>query len=172
MDGRHHRQLLAHGEGYRQCKYDGDFRGGGHHRGECGQRRADGRDHVAFEQQQRVARGAVLANCGHFPWEIDVDALRALSTGATVLDDAIERIDLPGARHVILIADGRMMNLAGREPKGNSLGSMDLGFLLQSLSLERVATQTATLPAGALPVPDDINRIIARRMLASMGAHI
>ena len=121
---------------------------------------------------ERVARGAVLANCGHFPWEIDVDALRALSTGATVLDDAIERIDLPGARHVILIADGRMMNLAGREPKGNSLESMDLGFLLQSLSLERVATQTATLPAGALPVPDDINRIIARRMLASMGAHI
>ena len=100
------------------------------------------------------------------------NALRALSTGATVLDDAIERIDLPGARHVILIADGRMMNLAGREPKGNSLESMDLGFLLQSLSLERVATQTATLPAGALPVPDDINRIIARRMLASMGAHI
>jgi adenosylhomocysteinase len=121
---------------------------------------------------ERVADGAVLANCGHFPWEIDVEALREVSTGATVLDDAIERLELPGGRHVVLIADGRMMNLAGREPKGNSLESMDLGFLLQSLSLERIATATATLTPGAQPVPDDINRTIARRMLAAMGAHI
>jgi len=120
---------------------------------------------------ERVANGAVLANCGHFPWEIDVEALRALSSGGAQLDDAIERIDLPGGRHVILIADGRMMNLAGREPKGNSLESMDLGFLLQCLSLERVATQTADLPLGAQPVPDIIDREIARRMLRAMAAH-
>lgn len=119
---------------------------------------------------ERVADGAVLANCGHFPWEIDVPALRAYSTGSTRLDDAIERLELPGGRHVILIADGRMMNLAGREPKGNSLESMDLGFLLQCLSLERVATAAATLTPGAQPVPEDIDREIARRMLAAMSA--
>lgn len=114
--------------------------------------------------------GAVLANCGHFPWEIDVAALKAGASEVRVLDDAIERIDLPDGRHVILLAEGRMMNLAGREPKGNSLESMDLGFLLQSLSLERVATAAASLEPGAQPVPDDINRDIARRMLAAMGA--
>lgn len=119
---------------------------------------------------EKVADGAVLANCGHFPWEIDVPALRAYSTGSIQLDDAIERIDLPGGRHVILIADGRMFNLAGREPKGNSLESMDLGFLLQSLSLERVATAADTLTPGAQPVPEDIDREIARRMLAAMSA--
>jgi adenosylhomocysteinase len=47
---------------------------------------------------------------------------------------------------------------------------MDLGFLLQSLSLERIATSHATLPAGAQPVPADIERIIAKRMLRSMAA--
>jgi adenosylhomocysteinase len=72
---------------------------------------------------------------------------------------------------VILLADGRMMNLAGREPKGNSLESMDLGFLLQCLSLERVATAALTLTAGAQPVPDDVDREIARRMLRAMGAN-
>jgi adenosylhomocysteinase len=128
---------------------------------------------------ETVADGAVLANCGHFPWEIDVAALRAMSTGSRQLggaDGAIERIDLPGGaepggRHVILLAEGRMMNLAGREPKGNSIESMDLGFLLQALSLERVATDTLSLRTGAQPVPDDIDREIARRMLASMQAH-
>ncbi len=122
---------------------------------------------------ERVADGAVLANCGHFPWEIDVAALHAMSTGSRQLagaEGAIERVELPGGRHVILLADGRMMNLAGREPKGNSLESMDLGFLLQALSLERVATAAASLRVGAQPVPDDIDREIARRMLRSMQA--
>ena len=122
---------------------------------------------------EAVADGAVLANCGHFPWEIDVAGLHAMSTGSRQLagaDGAIERVDLPGGRHVILLADGRMMNLAGREPKGNSLESMDLGFLLQTLSLERVATDTLSLRVGAQPVPDDIDREIARRMLRAMQA--
>jgi len=122
---------------------------------------------------ETVADGAVLANCGHFPWEIDVAGLHAMSTGSRQLagaDGAIERVDLPGGRHVILLADGRMMNLAGREPKGNSLESMDLGFLLQTLSLERVATDTLSLRLGAQPVPDDIDREIARRMLRAMQA--
>jgi adenosylhomocysteinase len=122
---------------------------------------------------ETVADGAVLANCGHFPWEIDVAGLHAMSTGSRQLagaDGAIERVDLPGGRHVILLADGRMINLAGREPKGNSLESMDLGFLLQTLSLERVATDTPSLRLGAQPVPDDIDREIARRMLRAMQA--
>ncbi len=120
-----------------------------------------------------VADGAVLANCGHFPWEIDVAGLHAMSTGSRPLagaDGAIERIDLPGGRHVILLAEGRMMNLAGREPKGNSLESMDLGFLLQALSLERVVADSASLRPGAQPVPDDIDREIAHRMLRAMQA--
>jgi adenosylhomocysteinase len=119
---------------------------------------------------EAVADGAVLANSGHFPWEIDVPALREASTGSSVLDDGIERIDLPGGRHVILLADGRMVNLAGREPKGNSLESMDLGFLLQSLSLERIAHGADRLAAGAQPVPEDLDREIARRMVRAMGA--
>ncbi|MFM2353252.1 MAG: hypothetical protein RLZZ608_658, partial [Actinomycetota bacterium] len=84
---------------------------------------------------------------------------------------AIERIDLPRGRHVVLLAEGRMMNLAGREPKGNSIEAMDLGFLLQALSLERVVRDAASLTPNAQPVPDDIERDIARRMLAAMGAH-
>lgn len=115
--------------------------------------------------------GSVLANCGHFPWEIDVPALKSGAVSVRTLDTAIERIEFADGRHVILLADGRMMNLAGREPKGNSLESMDLGFLLQSLSLERIALSAAGLAPGAQPIPDDINREIARRVLAAMGAN-
>ncbi len=128
-------------------------------------------DVVTAEVVDALADGAVLANAGHFPWEIDVPALYAAATRRTTLDEAIERIDLADGRHVVLLAEGRMMNLAGREPKGNSIEAMDLGFLLQALSLERVVRDPASLVAGAQPVPDAIEREIARRMLAAMGAH-
>jgi adenosylhomocysteinase len=118
----------------------------------------------------RLSDGVVLANAGHFPWEIDTVALYNQATATRELDSAIERVDLPGGRHIILLANGRMVNLAGREPKGNSLESMDLGFLLQSLSLERVAADTSSLVPGAQAVPDDIDREIARRMLRAMAA--
>jgi adenosylhomocysteinase len=121
---------------------------------------------------ERMGDGAILANCGHFPWEIDTASLRTAASSTRAIDDTIERIDLPNGRHVILLAGGRMFNLAGTAPKGNSLDSMDLGFLLQVLSLERVATGASTLVAGAQPVPDDLEREIARRMVAAMGASL
>lgn len=113
--------------------------------------------------------GAVLANSGHFPWEIDTEGLKAMTTSATDLDGTLRRIDLANGRHVILVAEGRMFNLAGVEPKGNSIESMDIGFMLQALSLERVVRGEG-LAGGAQPVPDDINRRIARLMVATMGA--
>ncbi|WP_345763787.1 adenosylhomocysteinase [Diaminobutyricibacter sp. McL0608] len=112
----------------------------------------------------------VLGNSGHFPWEIDVAALRADATVIDQVDDGIERIHRPNGSRVVLLAGGRMFNLAGREPKGNSLESMDLGFLLQALSLERVATDAGSLRPGAQPVPDDIERLIAARFIAALGA--
>ncbi len=96
----------------------------------------------------RVASGAVLANCGHFPWRSTSQPSSVrVAGGPARRRDRADRT--PGGRHVVLLAEGRMMNLAGREPKGNSLESMDLGFLLQALSLERVVTARGGLRPGA-----------------------
>lgn len=125
---------------------------------------------LGYDLIERMHDGAIIGNIGHVPWEIDVPALRANAVVHTRIVDALDRFDLPSGRHVVLLAEGRMFNLAGAEPKGNSLESMDLGFLLQSLSLERVATRAAELEPGAQPVPDDIDRTIARRMMAILDS--
>ncbi|WP_173921532.1 adenosylhomocysteinase [Agromyces sp. Marseille-P2726] len=125
---------------------------------------------ITDEIVDRMPSGAVLANAGHFPWEIDTAALTGRATAVTELDTAIERIELPDGREIVLLAGGRMVNLAGREPKGNSIEAMDLGFLLQALSLERVATAADSLVPGAQPVPDDLEREIARRFVRALGA--
>ncbi len=123
---------------------------------------------VGAAEFARMRSGAVLGNSGHFPFEIDVPALKAAAVSHRAVDDAIERYDFADGRHLVLIAEGRMFNLAGREPKGNAIETMDLGFMLQALSLARVATAPESLVAGAQAVPDDINREIALRMVAAM----
>ncbi len=132
---------------------------------------ATGRPNViGFGLIEQLRDGVILGNVGHFPWEIDVTDLRARCTSSVEVVEAVERFELPNGRHVVLLAGGRMFNLGGREPKGNSIESMDLGFLLQTRSLERVATGAAELAGGAQPVPEDIDRQIARQFMTSLRA--
>ena len=132
---------------------------------------ATGRPNVlGSDAFSKLRSGAVLANCGHFPWEIDVKSLKANARAVASIDDTLERIEFPDGRQAILVADGRMFNLAGNLPKGNSIESMDLGFMLQALSLEHVARHHKTMSPGAQGVPRVIEEEIARRLLASMDA--
>jgi adenosylhomocysteinase len=116
-----------------------------------------------------LADGVVLANAGHFDREIDVPALRAAAVRREEPEDGVERLTLEDGRRVVLLAAGRMVNLAGRAPKGNSIESMDLGFALQALSLRAVAEGHATLPRGAQPVPDAIDRELAGRLVRRLA---
>ena len=83
-------------------------------------------------------------------------------------EEAVEQYALSNGKHIRLIAKGRMFNLAGREPKGNSIESMDMGFTLQALSLEWIVRHHSALARGPQPVPYEINLDAARRMLEGL----
>lgn len=117
----------------------------------------------------RMPDGAILANSGHFPTEIDTDALRKDAASVKKLGSMIEEFTMPDGRRLILLTEGRMIELAGIEAKGNSIEAMDLGFMLQSLSLERVASAPETLVHGPQAVPKDINRTIAATMVKNFS---
>jgi len=112
---------------------------------------------------------SILANAGHFDTEIDIDALNYRSSDVAPLDAGIDAYQMGDGRTVYLLNGGRMFNLGGRAPKGNSIESMDLGFSLQALSLERLASASATLETGPQPVPDDINRTLAAAMVRAIN---
>ena len=112
--------------------------------------------------------GVLMANAGHFPTEIDLASLEQQTRERVSLGEAITRHVLGDGRTVDLVTSGRMMNLAGPYPKGNSIESMDLGFAMQAKSLERLALRHAELPPGAQPVPDDINRSLAVAFVDAM----
>ena len=124
---------------------------------------------IGADELELAPDGILLANTGHFDREIDVPALHAQTTERIPLGDVLARHVLTDGRTVDLIADGRMFNLAGSQPKGNTIESMDMGFAMQARSLERVALAHGSLPRGAQPVPDDINRALAREFTRQMG---
>jgi adenosylhomocysteinase len=123
---------------------------------------------VDSEALAEAPSGVLLANAGHFPFEIDVPHIKAGAENQFELGEAITRYEFADGRFFDLVADGRMMNLAGPFPKGNTIESMDLGFAMQARSLERVARRYNDLPPGAQPVPDDINRSLARAFVDAM----
>jgi adenosylhomocysteinase len=123
---------------------------------------------VDAEALARAPSGVLLANAGHFPIEIDVAHIKASAEDQIEMGEAITRYLLADGRIIDLVAEGRMMNLAGPFPKGNTIESMDLGFAMQARSLERVALHHNDLPLGAQPVPDDINRSLALAFVDAM----
>jgi adenosylhomocysteinase len=58
-----------------------------------------------------------------------------------------------------------MANLAGPRPLGNSVESMDLGFTLQARCLERIASGKLDASMCVVPVPGDIDAMVASAYL-------
>ena len=120
---------------------------------------------ISTEEFNMMPDGAILANSGHFPNEINVEALRKLAINIVKIGADLEEFELPNGRKLILLAGGQMIELAGTEPKGNSIEAMDLGFMLQALSLELISNYPEVLKNGPQPVPVNINNRIAQLMV-------
>jgi adenosylhomocysteinase len=122
------------------------------------------------EQFSRMKDGAILANTGHFDVEIDKPALRSLATETREARQFVEEFTLADGRRLYLIADGRLVNLAAAE--GHPALVMDMSFANQALAAEFAIANAATLERKVYPVPDEIDREIARLKLDTMGIEI
>jgi adenosylhomocysteinase len=125
---------------------------------------------ITGEHVERMKDGAVLANTGHFNVEIDIPGLRALSTGTRTIRQFVDEFTLQDGRRVYLIADGRLVNLAAAE--GHPAQVMDMSFANQALSAEFMVANAASLERRVYPVPEEIDKEIARLKLATMGIDI
>ncbi|HYN36843.1 MAG TPA: adenosylhomocysteinase [Actinomycetota bacterium] len=114
--------------------------------------------------------GAILANAGHFNIELDLDALRAMSSGQKRVRPEVEAFALEGDRKIYVLAEGRLVNLAAAE--GHPASVMDMSFANQALCCEWLAQNAESLEPKVYPVPDDIDRQVASLKLESMGKRI
>ncbi|HUZ51698.1 MAG TPA: adenosylhomocysteinase [Streptosporangiaceae bacterium] len=129
------------------------------------------RDVITGPHLAAMRDGAVLANAGHFDVEIDVRTLAdlAVEINRGVRPNADEYV-LDSGRRLILLADGRVVNLIAAE--GNPAAVMDLSFAAQALALTWLISGEAGLAAGVHPMPAAIDTQVARLTLAVLGARI
>ena len=114
--------------------------------------------------------GAIVANSGHFNVEIDIPALERIATGRRQIREFVEEFTLPSGRHVNLLAEGRLVNLAAAE--GHPSSVMDMSFANQALSAEYVVQSHKTLTPEVYPVPQEIDREISSLKLHTLGIRI
>lgn len=111
--------------------------------------------------------GVLLANAGHHDREIDVAAIVA-QAGETIDARPGVRTYLLGDRRVHVLVDGALVNIAGLD--GNPIEIMDLSFSVQALSIHALAR--GALPAGLNRFPDDLDDLIARTKLETLGIEL
>jgi adenosylhomocysteinase len=114
--------------------------------------------------------GAILSNSGHFNVEIDIEALARISTGHRPLREFVEEYALKNGKRLYLLAEGRLVNLAAAE--GHPSAVMDMSFANQALAAEFISKNHQKFQKQVYPVPEEIDREIARVKLAAMETEI
>ena len=124
---------------------------------------------LAEEHFKRMKDGAIVANSGHFNVEIDIAWLEKNGKKTTVRE-YVDEYTLKGGTRISVLGEGRLINLASAE--GHPSSVMDMSFANQALSAEYVVKNAKTLTKEVYPVPEDIDKEIARLKLKSMGVKI
>lgn len=114
--------------------------------------------------------GAIISNAGHFDVEINRRALEELAQQKSELRPYCVEYYLKNGRRVILLAEGRLVNLAAAE--GHPALVMDLSFANQALAVEYILRNRGKLQPQVYKLPDAIDRAIAELKLKTLGIKI
>ena len=131
-----------------------------------------GNKHVIREEHFRVMKDrATVANSGHFDVEIDIPALKKLSTKAPRnVRNHVDEYTLKNNRRIYLLGEGRLINLAAAE--GHPASVMDMSFATQALQVEYVIKKQGKLSIAVHDVPLEIEQQVSTLKLKSMSIGI
>jgi adenosylhomocysteinase len=124
-------------------------------------------DAIRMEHLRKMKNGTILANAGHFSWEIDLDGLREEATTMEKMTPDIDQFTMPDGKRLTLLTRGEMVNLAGGN--GNPIETMDLGLALQVSSLLYLLQHRSRMTTGPQSVPLEVNLEVSRNMLKELS---
>ncbi|MEE8619102.1 MAG: adenosylhomocysteinase, partial [Dehalococcoidales bacterium] len=119
---------------------------------------------------QLMKDGAILANSGHFNVEINIPVLENLAQNKQRIRPFIDEYTFGDGRHLYLLGEGRLINLAAAE--GHPASVMDMSFANQALCLEYMVKNREQLEPKVYPVPEEVDKQVARLKVQSMGIDI
>ena len=124
-------------------------------------------DAPAFETMKD---GAILCNSGHFDSEINLHWLEENAASKVTLKPLVDEYTLADGRRIVVLAEGRLVNLACAE--GHPASVMDMSFANQALAAEYLYQHADELECKVYDVPAEIDEGVAEVKLATLGIGI
>eukprot|EP01132_Coremiostelium_polycephalum_P004838 gene4838-6028_t len=127
------------------------------------------KDIVVQRHFEVMKEDAIVCNIGHFDCEIDVAWLNANATKVNVKPQ-VDRYTLKSGTHIILLAEGRLVNLGCAT--GHPSFVMSNSFSNQTLAQIALWTETSKYTVGVHFLPKHLDEEVARLHLEQLGAKL
>ena len=126
------------------------------------------RDVICIDHIRQMKDMAIVGNIGHFDNEIQVSALR--NNKWTNIKDQVDMIEMPSGRRVILLSEGRLLNL------GNATGHpsfvMSASFTNQVLAQIELWANPGKFGNQVHVLPKRLDEKVAQLHLGKLGAKL
>ncbi|MBU7587312.1 MAG: adenosylhomocysteinase [Nostoc sp. TH1S01] len=130
-----------------------------------------GNKHVIRAEHFDVMKdGAIVCNSGHFDIELDLKYLASQAEEIKLVRPFTEQYKLKSGKSVIVLGEGRLVNLAAAE--GHPSAVMDMSFANQALACEYLVKNQGKLEPGLHSIPTEVDQEIARLKLQAIGISI
>lgn len=123
---------------------------------------------ITHEHMLKMQNETIICNIGHFDSEIDVAALRQYPWDN--IKPQVDHITLPNGHRLILLAEGRLVNLGCAT--GHPSFVMSTSFTNQVLAQIELWLHTEKYPVGVYVLPKHLDEMVARLHLQKLGAKL
>ena len=125
-------------------------------------------DVITARHVEQMKDLAIVCNIGHFDNEIQVEPLRKHKWAN--IKPQVDQITMPSGRRVLLLAEGRLVNLGCAT--GHPSFVMSSSFTNQTIAQIELFTRTRDYPLGVHTLSKKLDEKVARLHLAKVGAKL
>ena len=123
---------------------------------------------ITHDHMIRMKNEAIVCNIGHFDSEIDVASMRQYKWEN--IKPQVDHIVLPSGNKIILLAEGRLVNLGCAT--GHPSYVMSSSFANQTLAQIELFNNTDKYPVGVYVLPKILDEKVARLQLKNFNAQL
>jgi adenosylhomocysteinase len=123
---------------------------------------------ITHDHMVKMKNNAIVCNIGHFDNEIDVAGMKKYTWEN--IKPQVDHIILPSGNRVILLAQGRLVNLGCGT--GHPSYVMSSSFANQTIAQIELFTNTGKYPVGVYVLPKHLDEKVARLQLKKLNAQL
>ena len=128
-------------------------------------------DIIRGEHFLQMPEDAIVCNIGHFDIEVDVAWLEKNAAEKIEIKPQVDRYTLSNGRHILLLAQGRLVNLGCAT--GHPSFVMSCSFSNQTLAqIELFTAKPGTYPVGVYTLPKKLDEEVAALHLPKLGVKL